>query len=86
MTTFHFTIDGGPEETITVDSGVYLNAVAAIPALFNLHVEDELIVRIWVPELLPDYGPYSYAIQYNGGLTISPAVKFYQNRPKPIQT
>lgn len=65
-TTFHLKINGGPEQTITTKSGVYRLAVAT--AMANLdytpNKDGQDIVEIWVPHLLPDYGPYFYA--YDG--------------------
>lgn len=64
-TKFHFRINGGPEQTIKIKSGVYINAVAAIPAFFD--VDFPFDVEIWVPDLLPDYGPYLHRISDYGG-------------------
>jgi hypothetical protein len=63
MTKFHIRVDGGPEQTITVKTGVYRDAVAAIPALLNLDLP--ITVEIWVPHLLPEYGPSHYLVRQN---------------------
>jgi hypothetical protein len=61
-TTFHVKINNGQEQTIETKSGVYKLAVAtALAQLDYEHNEDgNNIVEIWVPHLLPDYGPYFY--------------------------
>jgi hypothetical protein len=66
--TFHIRIDGGPEQTITVETGIYRNAAAAVPAMLGLDLP--IVVEIWCPRLLPKYGPYFYRIKENefGGL------------------
>lgn len=65
-TKFHVKINGGPEQVIETKSGLYNLAVSA--ALAQLDYEslpDEPdIVEIWVPSLLPEYGPYFY--MFNG--------------------
>jgi hypothetical protein len=61
--TFHVRIDGCPEQQITVKTGQYMAAVAAIPAL--LGADPPMNVEIWVPRLLPDYGPYFYRLAYD---------------------
>jgi hypothetical protein len=65
--TFHFRIDDGPEQTITTASSQYNIAAAAALA----HV-DELPahVEIWVPALLPEYGPYHYVAEHNEFLNV----------------
>ena len=61
--TFHFRLNDGEEQTITVKTGVYTSAVAAIPALLGIEQDQyPLTVEIWVPSLLPQYGPYRYYI------------------------
>jgi hypothetical protein len=59
--TFHIRVNGAPEQTITVKTGIYRDAVAAIPALLGLR--EPLDVEIWVPHLVPEYGPYHYRIE-----------------------
>jgi hypothetical protein len=58
---FHIRINGGPEQRILTKSGVYVYAVAAVPALFDTGLP--VSVEIWVPRLLPEYGPYSYRVE-----------------------
>lgn len=53
--TFSIEIDGMPEQTITVKTGIYVDAVAAITALLGTTLP--FSVKIWVPHLLPHYGP-----------------------------
>lgn len=59
--TFHVRVDDGPEETITVKTSIYTWAVAALPAI--LGYELPIVVEIWVPRLLPEYGPYLYRVE-----------------------
>jgi len=60
---FHIGINKGPTQTIKTRSGLYvLAAGAALAQLEYTPTEDGAdVVKIWVPELLPDYGPYFYA-------------------------
>jgi hypothetical protein len=66
--TFHIRVDEGPEQTIDVKTGIYRNAVAAIPAILGLELP--INVEIWCPRLLSEYGPYFYRVEQNdfGGL------------------
>lgn len=63
--TFSIEIDGMPEQTITVKTGIYVDAVAAIPALLGTTLP--FSVKIWVPHLLPHYGPYHYRVERTTG-------------------
>jgi hypothetical protein len=63
VTKFHIRVDDGPEQTITVKTGIYRDAVAAVPALLDLDLPID--VEIWVPSLLPKYGPYRYRVRQN---------------------
>lgn len=64
---FTFTINGGKERTIKTKSGLYVEAVAAIPAKVGIKDTDyPATIRIWVADLLPDYGPYDYYIEKPG--------------------
>ena len=64
---FSIKINGGKEKTIKVKSGVYVAAVAAIPALLDIPPNKfPLTIEIWSPKLLPDYGPYFYYIEKQG--------------------
>ena len=65
---FHFTIDEGPEQTIEFESGVYMYAAAALPSALGLSLEKETVVKIWVSELLPEYGPYYFILHYDDGM------------------
>ncbi len=62
---FHFRVNDGPEQIIRCKSGIYKEAVAAIPALFGIDSYPAKI-EIWVPSLLPDYGPYLYGFEREG--------------------
>ena len=65
---FHFTINDGPEQTITMKSGVYVQVVAALPGVLGIDQDAyPLTIKIWVPDLLPEYGPYTYYIDAAGG-------------------
>ena len=59
--TFHVRINGGPEQTLRVRTGIYVHAVAALPALLGIDIPAD--VEIWVPHLMPEYGPYFYRIE-----------------------
>ena len=53
-TEFHFTINDGPEQTIKMKSGVYVQVVAAIPGVLGIDQDAyPLTIKIWVPDLLP---------------------------------
>lgn len=62
-TTFHIRVDGGPEQVISVRTGVYRDAAAAVPALLGLDLPID--IEIWAPHLLPDYGPCFYRVRQN---------------------
>lgn len=57
---FHIRINGGEEQTISVASGVYMHAAAALPAMLGLDLPID--VEIWVPDLLPIYRPFHYRV------------------------
>lgn len=61
-TIFHVKINNGKEQTIETKSGIYKLAVATALAQLDYESSEngENIVEIWVPHLLPDYGPYFY--------------------------
>ncbi len=64
---FTFTVNDGEEQSIKVKSGIYVEAVAAIPAIIGIDQDAyPLTIKIWVPDLLPDYGPYTYYIERPG--------------------
>ena len=58
-TRFHFRIDGGIERAIDTKTGDYSLAAAAALATEE-NVSLPAVIQIWVPDLLPDYGPYVY--------------------------
>jgi hypothetical protein len=62
-TTFHFRINGGAEQTLTVKTGVYIDAVAAMPAMLGQAMPFD--VEIWSPRVVPEYGPYHYRVERN---------------------
>lgn len=56
----------GALSKVSLPTGLYRSAAAAIPAL--LGIEDFPVrVRIWVDELQPDYPPLTYSIDEPGG-------------------
>lgn len=61
--TFQVKVDDGPEQTITVNTGIYRDAAAAVPALLGYHTP--IIVEIWSAHLVPKYGPYLFEIRDN---------------------
>jgi hypothetical protein len=67
---FNFRIDDGPVQSITVKTGIYRDAAAAIPAVIGLSLP--IIVEIWAPELVPEYGPYHFSIMEDlyGGINV----------------
>jgi hypothetical protein len=65
LNTFHVRINEGAEQQVSVKTGNYYLAAAAALALLGYSDDDgETVVKIWVPSLLPDYGPYYY--KYDG--------------------
>jgi hypothetical protein len=67
-TTFSIEIGNGPEQSLVVKTGVYIDAVAAIPAILGIGMP--FTVKIWSPDLLPEYGPYYYRVERNSFGTI----------------
>lgn len=63
LTRFHFQVNDGREQTIAVKTGKYAFAAAAIPAMLDVDLPAN--VKIWVPRLLPEYGPYYYIVDYD---------------------
>lgn len=67
--TFRVSVNGRVTQSITVPVGFYHIAVMAC---LSLVTEDDFYegsiipihVKIWVPHLLPEYGPYNYIIGY----------------------
>ncbi|WP_146205317.1 MULTISPECIES: hypothetical protein [unclassified Azospirillum] len=69
--TYHVKVNGGPERQITVEGSEYISAAAAVPAIFGINADGfPLRIVIWVPVLLPEYGPYTYSIAYPGAPVI----------------
>ena len=77
--TFHFRINGGDEMTISIPSGIYMVGVAAALAYATEQEAraEEIDIEIWVPKLVPDYGPYKYRAVINvyGNLEIMPDLR-----------
>ena len=74
--TFHYRIDGGDERTVTVETGIYLLAAAAVLAISG-HDDMPAEIEIWCPHLLEvGYGPYHYIAEQDrfGGFVVSIAV------------
>lgn len=66
--TFHLRVNGGEEQTVKVKTGVYVSAAAAIPAILGIESDTfPLRIELWVPNLLPEYGPYVFYIHEPGG-------------------
>jgi hypothetical protein len=63
LSKFSVEINKGPTQTIETRTGLYYLAAAAALAQLEYYATEEGadIVKIWVPDLLPDYGPYFYA-------------------------
>ncbi|MBO9194380.1 hypothetical protein J5277_09705 [Rhizobium sp. 16-449-1b] len=62
-TTFSVRINGGSEQTLKCFSGEYQRAAAAAVAMLAHEKNGGAdVVEIWVPDLLPDYGPYFFEI------------------------
>ena len=61
-TTFHVSINNGPEQQITTCTSLYCLASAAALAMLEYEADEngEDLVKIWCPSLLPTYGPYYY--------------------------
>lgn len=57
-TIFQVRINGGRIRDLTVQTSSYIDAVAAVPAVFG--VELPATAKIWCEDLLPEYGPYFY--------------------------
>ena len=64
---FHVEINRGPTQIIETRTGLYELAAMAALATLNFKPSEGLdIVKIWVPDLLPDYGPYFYTWSHRG--------------------
>lgn len=55
---------------LAVKTTIYRDAAAAVPAIFGKSLPVD--VEIWVPDLIPEYGPYHYRIRENefGGVIV----------------
>jgi hypothetical protein len=60
---FMLRVNDGPEQTIEVATGIYMHAAAAAVAILDLKLPAN--IRIWSPELVPEYGPYFYIVDYD---------------------
>lgn len=77
---FRYTFDDGPEKTLkTVFTMYALAAMAAfakekvekLPSVqFGTHAYDGHVLKIWSPDLVPEYGPYHYGIGLNEAQSI----------------
>lgn len=66
-TTFKIEVNGAPKPDLTLPTGLYRSAAAAVPALLGMDVDDyPARIRIWVEELQPDYPPLMYRIAEPG--------------------
>lgn len=83
--TFHVRVNGGREQTVTVKSGVYIYAAAAIPALLDADLP--LDVEMWVPGLLSAERPFHYIVSEDdyGNIVVSHAVAGSLIRPAPSE-
>jgi hypothetical protein len=74
-TTFNIRVADGPVQKIEVKTGIYRDAAAAVPALLGLALP--IVVEIWHPKLVPEYGPYLYRIKENafGGLVTEHCIR-----------
>lgn len=62
-------INGGPTHPLEVRTGLHeLAAMAALATLDYDKDDDFDVVKIWSPNLLPDYGPYFYTYSNRGGI------------------
>jgi hypothetical protein len=76
--TFSVRINEGPEQTITVKTGIYMYAAVAACSMLGIVQDgpDPILVEIWMPSLLPDYGPTHYMIGENeyGNIVVEHAI------------
>jgi hypothetical protein len=64
-TTFSIEVNGTPKPDITLPTGIYRSAAAAIPALLGID-DFPVRVRIWVESLQLDYPPLMFEISEAG--------------------
>jgi hypothetical protein len=62
--TFHYRLNGGAERQIEANTGIYQFAALAIPAVTG-ETKLPMVIEIWCPRLLPEYGPVWYEIADN---------------------
>jgi hypothetical protein len=62
---FLYTLNDGPVQQISLPTGVYCRAAAAIPA-FHPDAVPPFNIKIWVEPLVNEYGPYYYVIEHDG--------------------
>lgn len=65
MLTFRLRVDGADPVDFESDRGEY--AVVVAEAFGVLKMPFPCTVQIWVEDLLPDYGPYEYRVDYFAG-------------------
>lgn len=63
MSNFLVRIDEGEQRKLSVKTGNYTQAAAAVPAIFEIDLP--CYVEIWCKKLIPKYGPYFYRIEYD---------------------
>lgn len=90
--TFHIKINGGKEQVITTKTGMYhLAAAVALAQLeFDESGSEDILIEIWSPTLIPEYGPYFYRYDHynlypfypNSCLNTSDDKAFYSKRAK----
>jgi hypothetical protein len=62
MSEFVVRVNGGAETAVPRASGIYRLAAIAAALTMTEPVSWPVEVEIWVPDLLPDYGPYRYSV------------------------
>jgi hypothetical protein len=61
---FHVQINHGSTQVIETRTGKYWLAAAAALAILEHEPSGDMdIVKIWMPNLLPQYGPYFYVVE-----------------------
>lgn len=61
MNKFSVQINGGKIHEIETRTGIYQQAALASLAMVPYRKRKDIqIIKIWAPNLLPDYGPYTY--------------------------
>jgi hypothetical protein len=67
---WHYRVNGGDEQSVFLRTSLYCCAAAAIPAVDGRR-DWPWVIEVWVPRLLPDYGPYIYYIAEPGAAALS---------------